>query len=178
MRRQTSMRRLSMIQPEQKAGGGGGGGLYRRNVNTRQDKRTFRLQSFESVTEYMPMVDNMAAATASLSDKLYLVIVHANYGVDTFFVVGGMQVMYWTIKKLENGEGRTVSFWIHYYFDRMVRIVPIFGYSMLIFSSVISRRLNAPIYTLEGTAPNDCKSYWWSSLLFIHNFYPLEESEK
>lgn len=58
------------------------------------------------------------------------------------------------------------------------RIAPLFAYVILMFTSVYNRRLNGPIYTIKGTAPNDCKDYWWTSLLFIHNFYPVHNKDK
>lgn len=56
--------------------------------------------------------------------------------------------------------------------------MPVFGALILIILAYFKYMGDGPVYDaiIEATLGEKCRTYWWSSLLFIQNYYnPLNE---
>ena len=95
-------------------------------------------------------------------------IANSSIIVDTFFLMGGLLAWNSLLKDFDRGR---FSFY-RFYFHRYLRITPLYA-GILFFLAAFSGRLGSgPDWNIAQYQSEDCRSYWWSNLLFINNFIP------
>ncbi|XP_022092075.1 nose resistant to fluoxetine protein 6-like isoform X2 [Acanthaster planci] len=96
-------------------------------------------------------------------------VANAFFAVDSFFFLSGFLLAYLTFGRFR--ELRTVKTWALFYFHRYWRLTPLFAFVILIWMYIPQFFGEGPIWQQNTLRPL-CSSYWWSSLLYISNFYP------
>lgn len=101
---------------------------------------------------------------------------NATFSVDTFFFLSGLLVAYLTVKEYKD-KGKMN--WIYYFLHRYWRITPLYAYTLLIFLVLFTYMTAGPFAWMSSNPygavyhiASSCRSYWWSNLLYINNFYP------
>lgn len=99
-------------------------------------------------------------------------IINGTFSVDTFFFLSGLLVAYLTIKEiLEKGKLNWVYFFIHRYW----RLTPLLAFVILFYTNMFPYIVYGPFQFFTSTfndMTDGCRTYWWSNLLYINNFYP------
>ncbi|XP_063822757.1 O-acyltransferase like protein-like [Ostrinia nubilalis] len=101
-------------------------------------------------------------------------ITSATITVDTFFMISGLLIVYTTAAKVSR---RSLIRKIHlFYLNRILRMFPILAAMVLIEASFLHRTTDGPYWNVMTTNVNDCRTNWWSTLLFIQNWVnPLNQ---
>ncbi|XP_069691614.1 nose resistant to fluoxetine protein 6-like [Periplaneta americana] len=97
------------------------------------------------------------------------------FAVDTFFVMSGMLLCYFTLKFLDTGRKFNIFvFYVH----RFLRVSPLLGSAMLLHVSFIDKLGNGPLWDFiyRNTEKKFCVDYWWSTLLGIQNYLNPSET--
>ena len=120
--------------------------------------------------------NNILYAYTVLKRFTFQAIANAGFSVDTFFFLSGLLVAYLTLKELSQ-KGRMN--WLYYFFHRYWRITPLYAFLILqcivVFTYIPAgpfQRLFSPPDGFIHHSVQSCRSYWWTSLLYINNFYP------
>ncbi|KAJ5073227.1 o-acyltransferase [Anaeramoeba ignava] len=120
----------------------------------------------------VPVTDNLQQFSLWLKKFSFQVIPGAEFGVDTFFFLGGFLISFLLISHLEKTNKRMINFG-KFYLHRIIRLLPVFTY-VLFFSYTLAPYLgNGPVWPrTKNLLETNCKKYWWTNILFINNFYP------
>ena len=121
--------------------------------------------------------NNALYATETLRSRFtFQAIANGAFSVDTFFFLSGLLVAYLTVKEL-NDKGKMN--WVYYFCHRYWRLTPLYGFTLLIFLVFFSYLPAGPFswFTSNPLGPgyhavDSCRSYWWTILIYINNFYP------
>ena len=121
--------------------------------------------------------NNVMYASETLRSRFtFQAIANGTFSVDTFFFLSGLLVAYLTIKEL-NKKGNMN--WAYYFCHRYLRLTPLYGYSLLIFLVLFSYFPPGPFswFASNPLGPafhsvDSCRTYWWTNLIYINNFYP------
>jgi peptidoglycan/LPS O-acetylase OafA/YrhL len=99
------------------------------------------------------------------------------YAVDTFFFLSGFLTFYLLTLKAYKKKGKIN--WLLVYFHRYYRLVFPVAFVMFFAMYVFPYLADGPFYR-TGTDQlfNNCKTWWWSNLLFINNFAPFEMAKQ
>ncbi|CAG9323410.1 unnamed protein product [Blepharisma stoltei] len=90
--------------------------------------------------------------------------------VDTFLWLSGFLLGYLLLVEI-NKEEKKMS-WILLYIHRLFRLWPLMLFILFFFWAFQKHIGNGPLWYNGDLYNNDCKDYWWSSMLFINNFVP------
>ena len=126
---------------------------------------------------FSTMTSSNPAILRPVSERFtFQAILNGNYSVDTFFFLSGLLVAYLTMKEIKS-KGKLN--WIYYFCHRYWRLTPLYAYVMLIFIVVSSYIPGGPFQWLISNprgilfhTVDSCRTYWWSNLGYINNFYP------
>ncbi|XP_054763497.2 nose resistant to fluoxetine protein 6-like [Lytechinus pictus] len=110
----------------------------------------------------------------STSTKFPRMAIHyGTFGVDTFFVIGGLLVTYTTLLKLRKSDGQMN--WLMFYFHRYWRLTPALLGALALWIS-LGKHLagqGAMFEIFYGYVRYWCKQEWWTYPLYINNLYPF-----
>ncbi|GLV35421.1 uncharacterized protein CBL_01429 [Carabus blaptoides fortunei] len=100
-------------------------------------------------------------------------VLNATVSVDTFFFLSGFLVAYgFLLSKAKGVRFNVIIYWIH----RYIRLTPALGVVILVVASILNRLGSGPFWPMVPLALQDsCKKYWWPDLLYIQNYYHVEE---
>lgn len=101
----------------------------------------------------------------------FMVVSNAYFCVDSFFVLSGLLVTYLTLSKMKKKDGRI--HWLLFYFHRYWRLTPVLAVTMLFYLYITPYFGHGPYAQIASERPL-CPKYWWTNLLYINNFYPVE----
>lgn len=88
-------------------------------------------------------------------------------GVDAFLLVGGLLVANSVATRMNSKK--TFNF-LSMIFHRFFRIIPVFGFLILLLTSILKYLGNGPYFkNLLSTHKSACEEYWWSALLSTQN---------
>ncbi|OQV21564.1 putative Nose resistant to fluoxetine protein 6 [Hypsibius exemplaris] len=108
-------------------------------------------------------------------------ILNANLGVDTFFLLSGLVMTYSLLRKVEHSRyKRCAAPLLLSYVRRLYRLTPLYGAILLVYMYVVPYLGGGPFTILirqEGSPTESCKNYWWTNLLYVSNFLP-EQKDK
>ena len=104
---------------------------------------------------------------------LFQLVVNFTFSVDIFFILSGVLLSYLSIKDMERRQGKFpfVSFYVH----RLVRLSPANYLSVFIFFKVLPHVGSGPLWSYADV--RHCEKYWWTSILYINNFYPVSSND-
>ncbi|KAL0831538.1 hypothetical protein ABMA28_002332 [Loxostege sticticalis] len=95
-------------------------------------------------------------------------ITSATITVDTFFMISGLLVVYTTAAKVSR---MSLLKKLHlFYLNRILRMFPVLGAVVLIQASFFHRLADGPYWSSMAMNTNNCRVYWWSTLLYIQNW--------
>ncbi|XP_028401903.1 O-acyltransferase like protein-like [Dendronephthya gigantea] len=120
-------------------------------------------------------IENMKEAESIQRRFTNMISPNGAYGVDTFFLLSGLLVMYVNIKKQESNPGRTN--WFKYYFHRFWRLTPTYMFFLLFVAKLVPFCGAGPIWFSLVNESSACSRNWWISLLYINNFHKVEFDE-
>lgn len=100
-----------------------------------------------------------------------------NPAVQTFFVISGFLTSFNFIKQRDKVKNQNIFKRIFKsIFNRFLRLTPILIFMILIHSSMTSRWCNGPFCDhVFATERNNCRKHWWRNLLFINNYFDVNE---
>ncbi|XP_044739779.1 O-acyltransferase like protein-like [Chrysoperla carnea] len=92
----------------------------------------------------------------------------SSVSVDTFFFLGGILLMYGFL----NAKAKKIPFDITvFYIHRYLRLTPAYAAVIILYMTFFIKLGTGPNWkTANQGFQNECKEYWWSSLLYIQNF--------
>ena len=105
---------------------------------------------------------------------LYQLLVNATFSVDDFFLLSGLLVSYLTTKEMEHSKGNfpIVLFYLH----RLLRLSPAYYFILFFNFKLLPYVGSGPLWYLPDV--DRCEKYWWTSTLYINNFYPTTFSDQ
>ncbi|KAM3963613.1 nose resistant to fluoxetine protein 6-like [Aphomia sociella] len=96
-------------------------------------------------------------------------IIAAPITVDTFFTISGLLLVYTTTGKM---TGLKLVKNLHlFYINRYLRLFPILAAGVLLQASMFHRVSDGPNWDAIAMHTHRCRVYWWSTLLYIQNYY-------
>ncbi|XP_055338678.1 nose resistant to fluoxetine protein 6-like [Paramacrobiotus metropolitanus] len=104
----------------------------------------------------------------------FQLILNAGYAVDSFFLLSGLLITYVLVRELTKNNGKLN--WIVVYFHRWWRLTPVYVFVMMFYVYVMPHGIESPwklLIAQQGAPTEYCKSYWWSNILYINNFFPV-----
>ncbi|XP_071959454.1 nose resistant to fluoxetine protein 6-like [Antedon mediterranea] len=116
------------------------------------------------------IVDNPARQVEAVGEFWMQIAANTGVAVDSFFFLGGLLVSYLTLEKMKQNGG-SISL-ISFYLYRFLRILPSYMFIIVLFIFIVPYLSQGPIW-FSILRANDCRSYWWTNMLFINNFYPI-----
>ncbi|KAJ0176877.1 hypothetical protein K1T71_008056 [Dendrolimus kikuchii] len=121
----------------------------------------------------LAFIHNLAEALEWLVKFSSTWITAAPITVDTFFTLSGILAVYTTVGKISKTRFiRTIHL---YYLNRLFRTLPLLATVILLQASAFNHISDGPFWQNVAHATENCRTYWWSSLLFIQNYInPLE----
>ena len=104
---------------------------------------------------------------------LYQLLVNATFSVDDFFLLSGLLVSYLTTKELERSKGNFPI--VFFYLHRLLRLSPAYYFILFFNFKLLPYVGSGPLWYLPDV--DRCEKYWWTSTLYINNFYPTTFSD-
>ncbi|XP_026315716.1 nose resistant to fluoxetine protein 6-like [Hyposmocoma kahamanoa] len=99
-------------------------------------------------------------------DSFWLTTAHI--GVDTFFVLSGLLVVYTTVGKVNSMK---LLKNLHlFYLNRILRMFPLLAATILLQVGVLHYILDGPGWLITALQTNDCRTNWWLTLLYVQNY--------
>lgn len=116
------------------------------------------------------------SAATDLSQISVLSLSNSILGTDTLFLLSGILVMFLILKELDESNGKLGwRGWIMLYVHRLLRITPIYGFILMMWSCLAVFFCDAPSWPAAVTAMSldpPCLSYWWTNMMYINDIYP------
>ncbi|XP_063709290.1 nose resistant to fluoxetine protein 6-like [Culicoides brevitarsis] len=125
--------------------------------------------------QYIPAIYNKNDIAEFKKTLGYTFNVHGDLASDTFLLLTPFLITYGFMKTKEKGGSFNI---LKFYLHRYLRIMPLFGAIILIVLAFFKYLGDGPVYdaVIETTLEEKCREYYWTSLLFIQNYYnPLNE---
>ncbi|XP_052756094.1 O-acyltransferase like protein-like [Galleria mellonella] len=89
--------------------------------------------------------------------------------VDTFFALSGLLLVYTTAGKM---TGLKLVKNLHlFYLNRYLRLFPVLAACILLQASLFHRVSDGPAWEAVAGQTDRCRQYWWTTLLYIQNYY-------
>ncbi|XP_028401905.1 nose resistant to fluoxetine protein 6-like [Dendronephthya gigantea] len=120
-------------------------------------------------------IENEEDANNIIRRFTFMIFANGAFGVDTFFFLSGLLVMYVNIKKQERNPGRTN--WFKYYFHRFWRLTPTYMFFLLLVAKLLPFFGAGPIWFSLLPKSSACSRNWWVNLLYINNLDKLDAEE-
>ncbi|CAK8676841.1 unnamed protein product [Clavelina lepadiformis] len=120
----------------------------------------------------MYQIDNPVSTGRYLKSKAdFMPIFNFTFSVDTFFLLGGLLVCYLGMKQLVKSKGRMNIPLM--YLHRYIRLTPVYAYLILFSVGLYKWMASGPQwYGNAMSYYNNCKTYWWTNLIYINELYP------
>lgn len=106
----------------------------------------------------------------------FMGIISASVSVDTFFALSGLLVAYLTLKELKKAGGIRSFNWFMFYFHRVWRLTPAYMLILMVFTTLMRYWGSGPMWPTGDVPYDNCKTAWWTNLLYVNNFVHLEKS--
>ncbi|OQV23105.1 putative Nose resistant to fluoxetine protein 6 [Hypsibius exemplaris] len=108
-------------------------------------------------------------------------IVSSYLAGDTFLLISGLVLTYTILGRLERNGGRLNWAWL--YIRRYLRLTPMYAVLLLGFVFLVPHVVDGPFPLLVGQDIGRnpilfCKQYWWTNMLYINNFVPLDTTQQ
>lgn len=122
----------------------------------------------------LPSIDNPLTLFKKFQDDWTLQVVPGGFfAVDTFFFLSGFLVGFLVLQQMQSSRGMN---WFLYYFHRLWRLTPAFAFLLLVYWKLFPYLGFGPVWNTGVVEPvkEVCDKYWWSTMLYVQNFYPKE----
>ncbi|PZC75940.1 hypothetical protein B5X24_HaOG205281, partial [Helicoverpa armigera] len=95
-------------------------------------------------------------------------ITSAPITVDTFFTLSGFLVVYTALGKFNSMQllKNIHLFWL----NRLLRMFPLLAVAVLFEATYLHRMADGPVWEMVEDQVNRCRTYWWSTLLYMQNY--------
>ena len=100
---------------------------------------------------------------------LFQPIINFAISVDSFFVLSGLLLSYLSMKEMERNQGKFT--FILFYLHRLLRLSPVYYLVLVLHFKLLPYIGSGPFWHFKDEV-NNCEKYWWTSILYISNFYP------
>lgn len=92
------------------------------------------------------------------------------FAVDTFLCLTGLVLAYHFLKKKEDFlKPKLIGL---FYLHRYIRLAPLLAFVVLLYAGALPLLGRGPLWPqLETSQSANCRSNWWVTVLFIHNYY-------
>ena len=100
---------------------------------------------------------------------LFQPIINCTPSVDIFFVLSGLLLSYLSMKEMERNQGKFK--FILFYLHRLLRLSPTYYLVLVLYLKLLPYVGSGPFWQFKDDV-NNCEKYWWTSILYISNFYP------
>ncbi|XP_065155198.1 O-acyltransferase like protein-like [Atheta coriaria] len=124
------------------------------------------------ISSPMVAVANVLNIVNFFTDGWTMYIRGATVSVDSFFLMGGIVMIYVYLKSTKDKQTFNVFF---YYLHRYLRLTPAMAAVIVVHVTILKHFGSGPYWPKNGGANEACKKYWWSMLLYIHNYVNPEE---
>ncbi|KAL4237446.1 hypothetical protein ACF0H5_002163 [Mactra antiquata] len=125
--------------------------------------------------ELVPAVgDNLLYVEKFTQRFTFQPIMNGTFSVDSFFFLSGLLVAYLALNEIQQ-KGK-IS-WIYFVLHRYWRLTPLYAFILCYYTFLMIYTISGPLSFLLNVGENEgfmdnCKSYWWTNLLYINNMYP------
>ncbi|XP_028406319.1 nose resistant to fluoxetine protein 6-like isoform X2 [Dendronephthya gigantea] len=106
---------------------------------------------------------------AHFERKFAAMVLSTAYGVDTFFVLSGLLVVYTNMSKKVKNNGQTN--WFKYYLHRFCRLTPTLMFWILFVTKLKQHFGAGPKWFQAIDSAAACSDNWWTNLLYLNNFF-------
>jgi len=104
-------------------------------------------------------------------------IVSGSLSVDSFFFLSGLLVGYLSLKRFQSKGSLPL---VRYYVHRYIRLTPSYAFLIFFYTYLYPILTDGPNWYTQGPnspATKNCEKYWWTNLLYINNFYPVDQAK-
>ena len=118
--------------------------------------------------------DNLLNVLNVIHRFSFLPVNNAYVSVDTFFLLSGLLVSYLTLKRIDK-KGMGLMDIMMFYVHRYIRLTPSLLLVILFYTNIFPIVIKGPTgFTFSKTDLflKPCYDSWWSTLIYINNFYP------
>lgn len=116
--------------------------------------------------------ENTLGAAEALETVLGQVVINSTLAVDTFFVISGCLTALTFVKESFRQGGVKAKNVFIYFIHRYIRVTPAYAIAIMAFTCLLPYLSDGPNWTRESTEYfQPCRRYWWTSLMYINNFY-------
>ncbi|XP_028406328.1 nose resistant to fluoxetine protein 6-like [Dendronephthya gigantea] len=112
---------------------------------------------------------------AHFKRKFASMVLNTAYGVDTFFILSGLLVVYVNMSKKVKNNGQTN--WFKYYLHRFWRLTPTLMFWILFVAKLKKHFGAGPIWFQAIDYSAACSENWWTNLLYLNNFFHVRQDE-
>uniref|UniRef100_A0A915A9M1 Acyltransferase 3 domain-containing protein n=1 Tax=Parascaris univalens TaxID=6257 RepID=A0A915A9M1_PARUN len=133
---------------------------------------------FGHVTTLFLYGDNSTALLASTKEVQNDIVFNAFFAVDSFLFISGVLLAYIFYKEMDRNPRKMKNpiYWILFYVHRILRISPPYFFFIGFYTVMYPYFTNGPTELTAGASEVEyCKKYWWRNILYINNFFPLDE---
>ncbi|XP_038214626.1 O-acyltransferase like protein-like [Zerene cesonia] len=119
-----------------------------------------------------PFTLNPFEAGQWVSSPKALWVVAGHLAVDTFFMLSGLLAVYCNV-------GRTNSLGLlknlhKFYLNRLLRMFPLLALTILFEATLFNHISDGPFWQSVVNNAEICRTYWWSTLLYVQNYLNAE----
>ncbi|XP_073966954.1 O-acyltransferase like protein-like [Choristoneura fumiferana] len=109
-----------------------------------------------------------------LRKKQAVWILSGDIGVDSFFTLSGLLLVYTSVNKMTQTSLLRSLPW--FYLSRFLRLFPLLAAAVLLQASLIHRVADGPGWHGMAKLVGNCRRYWWSALLHVQNIVNLRHT--
>ncbi|XP_026319605.1 O-acyltransferase like protein-like [Hyposmocoma kahamanoa] len=119
---------------------------------------------------FLPPFINIVDLSQTLMSLRSFWLASFDIGVDTFFMLSGLLVVYTTVGKISNIKllKKLHLFYLH----RYLRMFPMLATTILLQVGVLHYIYDGAMWTRIAPRINRCRASWWLTLLQVQNFFP------
>eukprot|EP00730_Choanoeca_flexa_P004796 TRINITY_DN11804_c1_g1_i1.p1 TRINITY_DN11804_c1_g1~~TRINITY_DN11804_c1_g1_i1.p1 ORF type:complete len:787 (+),score=220.84 TRINITY_DN11804_c1_g1_i1:113-2473(+) len=120
--------------------------------------------------------DNLTVIPKELQTWTMQFVAAASFAVDTFYFLSGLLTAYVLIRKI-NKSGRSPPISLSVVL-RYLRLTPLLAFLVGLYAALFKYFGKGPLWFRFVDEIDHCKTSWWSNLLYINNFYPVNYKEQ
>eukprot|EP00743_Colponemidia_sp_Colp-15_P007859 GILK01008512.1.p1 GENE.GILK01008512.1~~GILK01008512.1.p1 ORF type:complete len:664 (-),score=68.88 GILK01008512.1:209-2134(-) len=117
-------------------------------------------------------IENLKDVIEATKTVPFQLVTSAFFAVDIFFWLSGFLVSYLVLLELQKKGSIPIG---KYYIHRYWRLTPVYAFTLFMLWKVSVHMGTGPGFNqFQSFQENSCGSYWWTNLLYINNFYAMD----